>query len=83
MSFYLFGDPDEKLRLKSFSGAARNGKMVLKIECEATDSYEFAYALERLACVQAGQKPPASPPPKAKQPKPLALPAPPLGLPKN
>lgn len=75
MSFYLFGTPDEALRLKAFSSVSRGGKCTIKIEIETTSPYHMGYALEQLAEVQAGQKVVAqksAPKPKA----PLALPKP-------
>lgn len=68
MAFYLSGDHDELLRLKSFTSATRNGKAVIRIELETHDMNEMAYALKALAAVQAGQKSPRS--------KLLALPSP-------
>lgn len=83
MSFYLFGHPDEKLRLKAFSGNARDGKMLLKIEIEAADVFHFGYALAELAEVKKGQ---SAKPERAKKPRAApqtpALPAPSRALPK-
>ena len=56
MSFYLFGKPDERLRLKSYSGASRGGKSIIKIEIEVDDPALFGFALADLANVQAGQR---------------------------
>lgn len=79
MSFYLFGNPGETLRLRSYSGASRGGKNIIKIEIEVSDPAHFGFALGDLAKVQAGQRAkPEKPKPKA---KPLALPAPRLALP--
>lgn len=82
MSFYLFGTPDEALRLKSFSGASRSGKMVIRIEVETADAWTFAYNLERLAEVQTGQRTKPKPAPKPPKKAALALPAPQLALPR-
>ncbi len=71
MSFFLSGDPDEKLRLKSFTSSSRGARMTIKIECETDDPYELAYALMALGKVQRGQR--AKQKPKA---TPLALPKP-------
>lgn len=79
--FFLTDTPDAKLRLKSYSGSSRGGKHVIKIELETTDAFTFGYELEKLAEVQAGQRAkPEKTKPKPKA-KPLALPAPLLGLP--
>ena len=55
--FYLTGDPNAELRLKSFSGVSKGGKNVIRIEIEAPDYYYFGNALKELGEVQAGQKP--------------------------
>lgn len=73
MSFYLFGESNEKLRLKSVSSSLRGNKSVIKIELETSDPFEFGHALQSLAKVQAGQR---ARPSKPKPSKPLALPAP-------
>lgn len=73
MSFFLFGKHDEGLRLKSFSASSRGGKSLIKIELEAADPYDLAWALKSLAEVEKGQRTKPKPEPKA---KPLALPAP-------
>jgi hypothetical protein len=84
MTFYLFGTPDEKLRLKNYASSSKGGKSTIRIEIETSDPYELGFALLKLGEVQKGQKPP--PPPKparhAKAPKMLALPSPQLALPK-
>lgn len=72
MSFYLFGSPDEKLRLKSFSGTSKNGQCVIRIEITTNDAGAFGYALSELGEVEKGQRPVTAPP----KPKRLALPAP-------
>ena len=84
MSFYLFGRPDEPMRLKSYSATTKAGKTVLKIELESTDMWAVAHALTELAQVQAGQriKPAAAKAAKAKPEMRLALPSPQLALPK-
>ncbi len=74
-TFFLFGVPDAELRLKSFSGASKNGKHVIRIEIETTDTSNFGYALRDLGDVQAGQKPRKAPA-KSPKAKPLALPEP-------
>ena len=83
MSFYLFGKPDETLRLKSYSGASRSGKNIIKIEIEVSDAVCFGFALGDLDKVQAGQRA-AKPEKPHPQPKAalLALPAPQLALPR-
>lgn len=83
MSFYLFGRPDEPMRLKSYSAVTKAGKTVLKIELESTDAWAVAHALTELAQVQAGQrsKPKSERAPKKATAKVLALPAPQLALP--
>ena len=73
MSFHLFGTPDERLRLKSFSASSRGEKSVIKIELEVTDPYELGWTLSALSKVQKGQRTKAKPEPKV---KPLALPKP-------
>lgn len=84
MSFYLFGTPDEKLRLKSFSSSANGSKGTIRITLETSNMFELGFALETLGKVQKGQraKPKPAPKPKAAKPTPLALPAPLLALPK-
>ena len=75
--FYLTGDPNAELRLKSFSGVSKNGKHVIRIDIEASDAFRFGHALENLGEVQAGQNPRKAP--AAKKPAKadlLALPAP-------
>lgn len=72
MSFYLFGSPDEQLRLKSFSSTSRGGKCTIRIEIETTSPHHMGYALEELAKVQAGQRVK----PAKRMTKILALPAP-------
>lgn len=82
MSFYLFGDPDESLRLKSYSGTSRVGMNIIKIEIAVDDPALFGFALADLAKVQDGQRAkPQKPKPQSKA-KPLALPAPQLALPR-
>lgn len=78
--FSVFGDPDEKLRIKSFSGASKNGKHTVRIEIETNDTYYFGAALKELEEVQKAQRTPKAPPKKPAA-KPLALPAPLLALP--
>ncbi|RWR31307.1 hypothetical protein D2T31_04700 [Sinirhodobacter populi] len=78
--FYLNGAPDAKLRLKAFSGASKNGKHVIRIEIETSDTYYFGNALKELGEVQAGQKPRKAPAAKKPAAKPLALPPPRLAL---
>lgn len=56
MSFYLSGEPEESLRLKSFSSSSRGGKATIRIELETSDFDDLGYALGRLAKVQDGQK---------------------------
>lgn len=82
MTFYLFGEPDESLRLKSYTSSSRGEKMTIKIELETGDHFTLGYTLQKLAEVQKGQRAkPEKPKPKPKA-KPLALPAPRLALPK-
>lgn len=81
MSFYLFGKPDERLRLKSYSGASRGGKSIIKIEIEVDDLALFGFALADLANVQAGQRAMSQKRKPQSKAKPLALPAPQLVLP--
>lgn len=73
MSFYIFGKPESKLRLKSFSASNRGGKSTIRIELETEDHFELGYALQSLAETQKEQR--AKPKPPAK-PKLLALPKP-------
>lgn len=80
--FMLSGNPDERLRLKSFSSTSRGAKATLKIELVADDPYALAYALEQLAAVQEAQKPAKAPARRSAKAKPLALPAPSRALPK-
>lgn len=83
MSFYLFGDPADALRLKSFGAVTKGNKTALRIDLETDDPYALADALRALGRVQTGQRPPAPPKPAAsrRSPKPLALPPPQLALP--
>ncbi|MBC9246723.1 hypothetical protein H4P12_08360 [Paracoccus sp. 11-3] len=71
MTFYLMGDPEAALRLKSFSSSSRSDKQIIKIEIEVSDPIRFGYALSDLAEVQAAQR--AKPKPLDKR---LALPKP-------
>mgnify|MGYP001240535170 CR=1 FL=1 len=68
MGFYIFGEPTEKLRLKSFSASVRGAKAILKIEIETDDMSRLGFALQELGEVQKGQR--------VKTPRRLALPAP-------
>lgn len=72
--FFLSGDHDERLRLKSFASSSSGTKTTIRIVIECDDLREAAYALQRLADVQAEQK--ANRAAKARRPKMLALPAP-------
>ena len=56
MSFYLSGEPEESLRLKSFSSSSRGGKATIRIELETSDFDDLGYALRMLVSVQDGQK---------------------------
>jgi len=81
--FFLSGNPDERLRLKSFGAVTRGPKTTLKIELETVDPHALAFALSELAAVQEGQKPPKPAARKrSKKSEPLALPAPARALPK-
>ncbi|WP_353428735.1 hypothetical protein [Paracoccus denitrificans] len=84
MSFYLFGNPDESLRLKNVSSSTRNGKGVIKIEIETDSLDHLSWAVRDLEEVRRGQRAKPEPPKPHPQPKskPLALPAPQLALPK-
>ena len=75
MTFYLFGTPDEELRLKSFSSTSRGARSVIRIEIETSSPWRLGSTLEALAEIQKGQcAKPEKPRPKA---RPLALPPPP------
>lgn len=81
MSFYLFGNPDEALRLKNVSSSTRNGKGVIKIELETDSLDHLSWAVRDLEEVRRGQRAkPEKPKPQPKT-KLLALPAPQLALP--
>lgn len=84
MTFYLFGRPDDKLRLKSVSSSSNGTKGTIRITLETSSMLDFGFALEELRGVQKGQreKRKPEPKPKAAKPKVLALPAPQLALPK-
>jgi len=80
--FFLSGEVDSGLRLKSFSATNRGGKSTIRIELETADPYELGYALSNLSEVQKAQRAPKPPPAsKVKAPRRLALPAPCLALP--
>lgn len=64
-AFYLFGKPDERLKLKKFSASSSGTKATIRIEIETQDMSMLGYALESLGQVQQGQNA-----------KPLALPKP-------
>ena len=70
MSFYLSGDPEESLRLKSFSSTSKGGKATIRIELETSDFYDLGYALKMLASVQDGQKRKLKPVTRLALPKP-------------
>lgn len=55
MSFYLFGKPDEALRLKNVTSATRNGKGTLKLEIETDSLDHLAWAVRDLEAVRKGQ----------------------------
>lgn len=76
MSFLLLGLPEAELRLKSFSSSSRGTRMTIRIEVETSDPLDFGFALQALTEVQRGQRA------KPEKPKPLALPAPQLALPR-
>lgn len=78
MTFYLFREPDEALRMKSYTSSSRGTKMTIRIEVETSDPFSYGYALGQLAEVHKGQR---TKPAKPKAPL-LALPAPQLALPK-
>lgn len=84
MTFYLFGTPDEKLRLKALSSSSNGSKGTIRITLETSSMFDLGFALEELRNVQKGQreKRKPEPKPKAAKPKMLALPAPQLALPK-
>lgn len=84
MSFYIFGRPDDPLRVKSFSSSTKGTNGSIRIELETSDLSELGYALRMLDETQKGQRAKPKPEPKAKvaKPKLLALPAPQLALPK-
>lgn len=68
MTFHLFGSPDEKLRLKSYTSTSRGEKMTIRIELETADHFEFGYVLKELGKVQKGQRAkPEKPQPKARR----------------
>ena len=83
MSFYLFGEPDDALKIKAFSSSTRGGKATIRIELETSNMTEFGWALRSLAETQQSQRAKSKPEPKPKAAKPrvLALPAPQLALP--
>lgn len=82
MSFYLFGNPDEALRLKNVSSSTRNGKGVLKIEIETDCLDHLSWAVRDLEEVRRNQRARSERPKPQPKPKPLALPAPQPALPK-
>lgn len=84
MTFYLFGTPDEKLRIKSVSSSTSGGRATIRITLETSSMFDLGFALETLREAQKGQraKPKPQPKPKAAKQKLLALPAPQLALPK-
>lgn len=80
--FFLSGDHDESLRLKSFGATSRGGKSTIRIELETTDPYDLGYALSKLSEVQKAQRAPKpTAAPKKDAPARLALPAPHRALP--
>jgi len=81
MSFYLFGNPDEELRLKNVSSSTRNGKGVLKIEIETDSLDHLSWAVRDLEEVRRNQRAKPEKPKAQPKTKPLALPAPQLALP--
>ena len=82
MTFYLFGTPDEQLRLKNVSSSTRNGKGVLKIEIETDSLDHLSWAVRDLEEVRKRQRAKPEKPKPQPKPKPLALPAPQQALPK-
>lgn len=58
MTFVLGDNPDEKLRLRSFSATSKGLKSALTITLETEDPYALAYAIERLGKVEKGQRSP-------------------------
>lgn len=56
MTFSLYGNPTDQLRLVAFGVEMRNGKRTVTIEIEASSAYHVAYALESLERVAAGQQ---------------------------
>lgn len=81
MSWFSISDrADEELRIKSFSGASKNGKHTVHIDIETTDIFQFYAALKELEEIQKVQKAPRAVPKKAAA-KPLGIPAPQLALP--
>ena len=68
MAFYLFGKPDETLKLKAFSATVKGATATVSISITTNDMSALGYALQGLGEVQKGQN--------AKPPRRLALPAP-------
>ena len=79
--FHISGDPESRLKIKSFSSSTRGEKATIRLELEVTDLSWLGYTLKELAEVQKEQRRKPKPEPKAKVAKPLALPAPQLALP--
>lgn len=65
--FSIFGTQDEKLRIKSFSGASKGGKHTISIVIEAADTYDFGRALRDLEDTQKAQNSKPDVPPKPRQ----------------
>ena len=81
MSFYLFGRPDEALRLKNVRSSTRNGKGIIKIEIETDSLDHLGWAVRDLEEVRRGQRAKPEKPAATPKSKLLALPAPRLALP--
>lgn len=56
MTFSLYGNPTEQLRLIAFGAETRDGRRVIRIEIEAGSAYHVSFALDSLDRVQEGQK---------------------------
>ncbi|NTT88519.1 hypothetical protein [Tabrizicola fusiformis] len=83
-SFMIWGEPDSKLRLASYSATTKGEKARITIVVETVDFRQLGYALAELAEVRAAQVARLAPPAKTNpKQKPLALPPPPLRLMKS
>lgn len=70
MGLYLY--PDERIRLKSFSGISKGAKATIRIELETDDMAAFGYFLDGLRRLKEEQAAATQPKPKVR----LALPKP-------